>query len=108
VDGYYDQFIETVAEGRDIDPGLARETEARVYLGREAREKGLVDTVGPREEMETRLAEQLAVDSVEIEEFEPAKPITERVGRGARATARAFGTGVASVFTDGDAPNVRI
>jgi protease-4 len=108
VEDFYDQFVETVAEGRDVDPEFARETEARVYLGREAHEEELVDAVGPREEMEQRLADRLDVDEVEIEEFEPEKPITERIGRGARATARAFGAGVAGVFVDEDGPNIRV
>jgi protease-4 len=108
VDGFYEQFVETVAEGRDVDPEFARETEARVYLGRDALDEGLVDTVGPREEMEDRLADQLDVDEVAVQEFEPEKPITVRVGRSARASARAFGAGVASVLVGEDGPNVRV
>ena len=108
IDGFYEQFVETVAEGRDLDLEAARETEARVYLGRDAVDEGLVDAVGPREEMEARLADELDVDEVEVETFEPEQPITRRVGMGARATARAFGAGVASVFTGGDGPDVRV
>ena len=41
VDDYYDNFVDRVAEGRDMDPAAIRETEARVYLGEEALDLGL-------------------------------------------------------------------
>jgi protease-4 len=98
IDDSYDAFVETVAEGRDLDETFVRETEARVYRGTEAAENGLVDSCGPREEMEERLADRIEVDELGIEEFEPEQGITDRVGVGARSVARAFGEGVASVL----------
>jgi len=100
IDDQYDMFVDTVAEGRDLDAEFVRDTEARVYLGSEAGETGLVDTVGPREEMEDRLADRVGVDDISIEEFEPQQGIQGRIGSGARSVAHSFGAGVASVFAD--------
>jgi protease-4 len=108
IDESYDNFVETVAEGRDMDEEFVRETEARVYSGREANENGLVDTCGPREEMEERLADSIGADELTIEEFEPEQAITDRVGAGARSIARSFGEGVASVLVgDEGRPPIR-
>ncbi len=52
IDDYYDDFVERVAEGRDMDPQVVRDTEARVYLGDEADERGLVDRLGTRDDVE--------------------------------------------------------
>ncbi|PSP27196.1 signal peptide peptidase SppA [Halobacteriales archaeon QH_2_65_14] len=105
---WYDQFIETVAEGRDVDPETARETEARIYLGTEAREIGLVDTLGPRDEMEENLAAELGVDEIRVEEFEPERGLQEKLSVVATRVARGFGRGVASVFVDDGHPNGRV
>jgi protease-4 len=108
IDESYDAFVETVAEGRDLDEEFVRETEARVYSGREAVENELVDTCGPREEMEQRLADRIGVEELAVEAFEPEQGVTDRIGAGARSVARAFGQGVASVFAgDEGRPPIR-
>jgi len=108
VDDSYDIFVETVAESRDLDPEFVRDTEARVYLGAQAGKEGLVDTVGPREEMEDRLADRLGVEEITVETFEPDTGLTEKVGAGARSVARAFGAGVASALVGDDGPKIRV
>jgi len=108
IDDSYDLFVETVAEARDLDPEFVRDTEARVYLGAEAGEEGLVDAVGPREEMEDRLADRLGVEEITVETFEPDEGLTEKVGAGARSVARAFGAGVASALVGDDGPRIRV
>ncbi len=97
VDDYYDQFVETVAEGRETDPERIRETEARVFLGEEAHELGLIDEIGTREDVETRLEERLET-GVEIREFEPHATLPERLRGGAERVAYAFGAGIAGRF----------
>ncbi|MFD1569940.1 signal peptide peptidase SppA [Halorubrum laminariae] len=99
IDGYYEQFVETVSEGRDMDPDAVRETEARVYLGSDAAEIGLIDELGTEDDVETRV-ESLIGAAPEIREFEPDRGIAERLGLGAERVAFAAGSGVASVFTD--------
>ena len=99
VDGYYDQFVETVSEGRDMDPEAIRETEARVYLGDDAAELGLVDEIGTEADVEKRLADLLGAEP-SVREFVPDRGIAERLGIGAERVAFAAGSGVASVFAD--------
>lgn len=98
IDGYYDQFVETVSEGRDMDPEAIRKTEARVYLGTDAAEIGLVDELGTEDDVEDRL-ERLIGAEPEVREFTPDRGIAERLGIGAERVAFAAGSGVASAFT---------
>ncbi len=107
LDDWYDAFVDTVVDGRNLDEQFVRDTEARIYIGEEAAENGLVDTCGPREEMEERLASKVGVDEVRVEAFEPDQGVTDRIGAGARSVAHAFGAGIASVFVDDDSPPIR-
>jgi len=95
VDDYYDQFVETVAEGREMDAESIRETEARVFLGEDAHERGLVDGIGTREDVEDRLEAQLG-EPVTVAEFEPQRGLMSRVRGGAQAVAFALGAGLSS------------
>ena len=99
VDDYYDQFVETVAEGRGTDPQSIRDTEAKVFLGDTAAEMGLVDDLGTREDVEARL-EELLESEVETTELEPSTGVAERLRGGAERVAYAAGAGVAARFTD--------
>ena len=102
LDDWYDGFVETVVEGRDMDPEFVRDTEARVYVGREAVDEGIVDTAGPREEMDEWLADRVGVDEVTVEEFEPQAGLAGKVGMGARSVAYALGAGVTSALVGDD------
>jgi protease-4 len=106
VDGFYDQFVQRVTEGRDLDEETVRGTEARVYLGTEAREVGLVDDLGDRHAVEDRLAE-LIDGRVAVREFTPKRRIGLRLQSGAAAVAYALGAGIAG-RTGGDALDVRV
>jgi protease-4 len=101
VDGYYDHFVEVVAEGRDLDPEFVRSTDAKVYLGDEAHDIGLVDEIGTRDDVESSLEEQLA-GPVSVRAFEPETGPLSRLRGGATAMAYAFGNGVGDAV-DGDA-----
>jgi protease-4 len=107
IDDYYDDFVERVAAGRGMDPGAVRATEARVYLGEEARAVGLVDQLGTRDEVEDRLAELLGVGEVRVREFAPPRGVAARLRGGAERVAYAFGAGVASAFDPNDAADFR-
>ncbi|WP_458206614.1 signal peptide peptidase SppA [Haladaptatus sp. NG-SE-30] len=103
IDGFYEDFVERVATGRDLDPETVRETEARVYLGDEARDLGLVDDIGTRDDVKDRLAERLGVEEVSVQKFEPRRSLRERLNMGAQSVAYSFGAGVANVLgNDGD------
>jgi protease-4 len=102
VDDYYDQFLETAAEGREMDEADLRKTDAKVYLGETAHELGLVDELGTKTDVETRL-EGLLDAEVETTELEPAMGLSERLRGGAERVAFALGAGVASRFVDDEA-----
>ncbi|GAB7013496.1 signal peptide peptidase SppA [Halolamina salina] len=101
IDGLYDRFVDRVAEGRELSEGEIRDTEARIYLGTEAAEMGLVDEIGTREDVTDSLEEQLG-EEVSVQEFEPQRGPLARVGMGARSVAYAFGAGLASRVTGED------
>ena len=99
IDGYYEQFVETVSEGRDMDPEEIRDTEARVYLGEDAAEMGLVDDLGTEDDVEDRLADLIGAEP-EVREFTPDRGLAERLGIGAERVAFAAGSGVSDAFVD--------
>lgn len=108
VDGYYDQFVETVSEGRDMNPEEVRETEARIYLGSDAAEIGLVDELGTESDVEESIGDQLGADPA-VREFEPDRGLAERLSLGVERVAFAAGNGVASVIAgDNNEINVEL
>ena len=107
IDDFYEGFVERVAEGRDLEPAEIRETEARVYLGEEAHELGLVDEIGTREDVEERLEQQLG-ETVTVQEFEPRVRLMERFRRGAAGTAFALGAGIASTLVGDGEPGLEL
>lgn len=99
IDGFYDDFVDRVAEGRGMDPEAIRDTEARVYLGNEAHELGLVDDIGDRGDVKDHVSDILETE-VSVREFDPKQGLTDRLRGGATAVAYAFGAGLASVVGD--------
>ena len=101
VDGYYERFVETVSEGRDMDPDTIRDTEARIYLGTDALDIGLVDELGTQADLEARLAELLDTEPT-VRVFEPSRSLTDRLGIAGERIAAAAGRGVAGIVTGSD------
>jgi len=99
VDEYYDYFVENVSERRELDAEAVRDTEARVFLGEQAKERDLVDELGTRDDVVDRLEEQLGTE-IQIKKLEPRHGLTERVRIGTQQLAYAFGAGITSTFTD--------
>ena len=88
VDDYYEAFVERVTDGRDLDAEAVRDTEARVFLGGEAAERGLVDAVGTREDAVEEIEARIDAPA-SVRAFEPAHPLSVRLGRAAGAAAGA-------------------
>ena len=101
IDDYYDQFVANVATRRELDESAIRDTEARVYLGEQAREEGLVDRLGRREDIEDELADRLD-EEVTVEQFEPDVGIAQMVRGGAQQIAYSFGAGITAALTGED------
>jgi protease-4 len=106
IDGYYEQFVETVSEGRSMDSETIRETEARVYLGPDALDIGLVDALGVEDDVEARIEDAIG-EAVTVREFTPERGLVDRLGIGAERIAFAAGSGAASVFA-GDGRDVDV
>ena len=106
IDGYYEQFVETVSEGRSMDPETIRETEARVYLGPDALDIGLVDALGVEDDVEARIEDAIG-ETVAVREFTPERGLVDRLGIGAERVAFAAGSGAASVVA-GDGRDVDV
>ncbi|WP_101296355.1 signal peptide peptidase SppA [Halegenticoccus soli] len=101
IDDFYEDFVERVAEGRGMDPAVVRDTEARVYLGENALELGLVDELGTREDARARVEELVGTD-VTVREFEPSRGPLARLRGASQSVAYAFGAGVAGRFAPDD------
>jgi protease-4 len=104
IDDFYDRFVERVADGRSMDEEAIRDTEARVFVGTEAHERGLVDDLGTRDDLEERMAALLERDEVAVEEFTPEQSLMARLRGGATAVAYALGAGVAGRVVDDREP----
>lgn len=101
IDGYYDRFVDRVTEGRDLTPAEVQDTEARVYLGPDAKDLGLVDAIGPRDDVEDAVATKIGVDEVTVKEFQPRRRLAERIRVNAQGIAYALGAGLAGVVSEG-------
>jgi protease-4 len=94
IDDFYDDFVERVADGRDLDEAAIRDTEARVYLGEEALELGLVDELGTADDVQDHLEDVLDAD-VSVREFAPQQGFATRLRAGTESVAYALGAGIA-------------
>ncbi len=65
IDNTYNQFIQAIVDGRGMDEEKVRElADGRIFIGEEAKEKGLIDELGGYQE-----AVQLAADLAGIEPY---------------------------------------
>lgn len=63
VDGYYKLFVSHVAEGRGMTEAAIRATEARTFMGADAKTVGLADAIGT---FETALSKALELSTAQI------------------------------------------
>lgn len=96
-DAWYDTFVERVAESFDLSERAVRETEARVFLGEDALDVGLVTALGTDDDAEERVGELIEGEPVR-KEFEPERGLADRFGMGAARVAFAVGAGVAGAL----------
>ncbi|TCD56249.1 signal peptide peptidase SppA [Synechococcus sp. BS55D] len=70
IDSSYDQFVEAVAQGRNLEPSVVRGfADGRVFSGAQAKALGLVDVLGDEEAARTIAAELADLD-------EDCRPVT--------------------------------
>jgi protease-4 len=107
VDDLYDSFVERVADGRNLSEDQIRDTEARVYVGTDAHDIGLVDELGTRDAAEAYLEDAVGHE-VEVRELETPRGLMVRLRSAAASASYAFGAGLGAVFGDGNGTNLRL
>lgn len=107
VDDLYDSFVERVAAGRDLSEAQIRDTEARVYVGEDAHDIGIVDELGTRDTAEAYLEDAVGHD-IEVRELEPPRGLLVRLRSAAAEACYAFGAGIGATFGDGDGFDLRL
>lgn len=120
IDEAFDQFVGVVAKGRDLPEARVRElADGRIYTGRQARRKGLVDELGLRRDAYDAMAEVIGDDDaddggdLDVVEFSRRYGLLDTLTAGAQPTldgmaaARAIGavvSGTGSVRATGTTP----
>jgi protease-4 len=98
IDTHYENFVQTVADGRNMSVEAVKNTEAKVFLGSDALEKGLVDGIGTEDHVLLLLKETLSTPDVEMQEFSDNSSALARLSIGAQSLAYSFGAGIADRF----------
>lgn len=82
IDTSYNQFVQTVAEGRKLSPTTVRSfADGRVFTGEQALDLGLVDRLGTEDDARRWAAELVGLDPETTKFFtiEPPKPLLSRI-----------------------------
>ncbi|AFY71829.1 signal peptide peptidase A [Thalassoporum mexicanum PCC 7367] len=93
IDSSYNQFVNTVAEGRKLSPATVRSfADGRIFTGEHAVELGLVDRLGTEEDAKRWAAElvDLDPDKVKCYDIKPPKSFLNRVLPGSAELATRF------------------
>ncbi|MGA1474798.1 MAG: signal peptide peptidase SppA, partial [Prochlorothrix sp.] len=81
IDSSYGQFVQTVAQGRNLSEETVRSfADGRIFTGEQAQALGLVDRLGSEEDARRWLAElaELDPEKAETVNFDPPKPVVSR------------------------------
>jgi protease-4 len=74
IDEYYEQFIDVVAEGRELNREEVRDlATGQIYTGTEAQELGLVDELGDLDTAINLAAELAGIETAIVEYYQPPK-----------------------------------
>ena len=74
IDEYYEQFIDVVAEGRELSREEVRDlATGQIYTGTEAKELGLVDELGDLDTAIGLAAELAGIETAIVEYYQPPK-----------------------------------
>ena len=82
IDNTYEQFVNTVAESRHLDPATVRTfADGRIFTGEQAVEFGVVDRLGSEEDARRWAAELAGLDpqKTKVQTIEERKPLLSRL-----------------------------
>ncbi len=97
IDTSYQQFVNTVAEGRNLEPEMVRSfADGRIFTGEQALELGIVDRLGTEEDARIWAAELAGLDpdKTECYTIEEPKPWINRLIPGRSKTKSGIGTAI--------------
>ena len=97
IDTSYDQFVKTVAEGRNLDVETVKTfADGRIFTGEQALELGVVDRLGTEEDARRWAAELAGLDPNKAEYFtiEEPKPLINRLIPGRSQSVSSLGTAI--------------
>lgn len=97
IDTSYDQFVKTVAEGRNLDVETVKTfADGRIFTGEQALELGVVDRLGTEEDARRWAAELVGLDPEKTETFsiEEPKPFFNRFIPGRSQSKSRIGTAI--------------
>jgi protease IV len=101
IDSSYNQFVQTVAEGRKLSPEVVRSfADGRVFTGEQALALGLVDRLGSEDDARRWAAELVGLDP-EKTKFYTIKPPKSLVSRFVPGSSEAFSRLQFDVETNG-------
>jgi len=107
LDDIHNLFIEVVAKNRNLSvEDVRRIATGRFFTARTAKEYGLVDELGGKEEAQVYLKEKLGVD-VEFVEFKKRRSFLSVLGSTASESFYAMGKGIGDALTGSGAPTIR-
>ncbi|GEN46960.1 signal peptide peptidase SppA [Alkalibacillus haloalkaliphilus] len=71
IDEMYDEFVQVIANGRDMDESTVRDLgDGRIYTGSQAEENGLVDSLGSLDDAISQLKEDHNLQNAQVVEYE--------------------------------------
>lgn len=108
IDTHYEDFVKTVAEGRNMPVSAVKNTEAKIFLGRDALEKGLVDGIGTEDDVKKRISNILSTQTISVREFNKKSSPFARLSIGAQTLSYSLGAGIAAQFSDTNDTNITI
>lgn len=108
IDTHYDDFVQTVAEGRDMPIEAVEDTEAKIFLGRDALKNGLVDAIGTEDDVKNMLSDRLSTPEISVEDFSDDDSPFARLSIGAQSFAYSLGAGLSSQFQSEDGTNINL
>ncbi|MBW4621940.1 MAG: signal peptide peptidase SppA [Cyanosarcina radialis HA8281-LM2] len=85
IDSSYQQFVQTVAEGRKLDEETVRSfADGRIFTGQQALQLGIVDRLGTEEDARRWTAELVGLDpdKTKVQTIEERKPLWNRLLQG--------------------------
>lgn len=97
IDTSYDQFVKTVAEGRNLDVETVKTfADGRIFTGEQALELGVVDRLGTEEDARRWAAELAGLDPNKAEYFtiEEPKPFINRLIPGRSQSTSSLGAAI--------------